>query len=275
MIRLYRLFCIATFLSLAGCSEEAVLKRWTPPADEAIARECVESLRHGKFDEVKHQLDPEIADSHIDEALSKMAALFPSEDPESLKVVGVNFRRGKGNSATNIKLEYEFPSKWLLANVAIRRKGDTWSTVDFHLTDLPDSLEKINKFTLVGKSSVQYCVLTLALFTILFSLCAFIVCIRTREVKMRWLWCLFIFVGVGQYAINWTTGQGTFTPICLHIPAAAATKPFSEPWLIAISLPLGAILFFNYRWNLKISGKIIPPEPVRSPNSDENTAGAT
>jgi hypothetical protein len=275
VIHFYRLSCIATFLLLAGCSEEAVLKRWIQPADEAIARECVESLRQGKFDEVKHQLDPEIADSHIDETLSKMAALFPSQDPESLKVVGVNFRRGKGNSATNIKLEYEFPSKWLLANVAINRKGDAWSIVDFRLTDQPDSLENINKFTLIGKSPIQYCVLALALFTILFSLCALIVCIRTREVKMRWMWCLSIFVGVGQYAINWTTGRGTFTPISLHIPSAAATKLSSEPWIIAISLPLGAILFLNYRWNLKISGKIMPPEPVRSPTSDENTSGAT
>ena len=38
------------------------------------------------------------------------------------------------------------------------------------------------------------------------TLYALVLCIRTRNVKSKWLWILFILVGFGAVQANWTTG---------------------------------------------------------------------
>ena len=84
---------IAFCLLLGGCNEAALMKRWTPPEAEAVAREYVDLLRQGKFDQIEHDLDPSLVDSSVQDTLATMAAYFPDENPTSVKVVGVNVNR--------------------------------------------------------------------------------------------------------------------------------------------------------------------------------------
>jgi TRAP-type C4-dicarboxylate transport system permease small subunit len=67
---------------------------------------------------------------------------------------------------------------------------------------------------------------------------------------------LFILAGLGKLAINWGTGQWSFTILALQIPCASAIKPLYQPWIIAAYLPVGAMLFLNERWRDKILGRV-------------------
>jgi hypothetical protein len=258
---------IAFCAFLVGCDQATLMKKWTPPEAESLARGYVELLRRGKFDEIEHDLDPSVADSNVRDTFAKMAALFPAENPESVKVVGANVFRGQEYSTTNITLEYQFPNKWLLVNIGTHRKGDVSTVVDFHVRPMPDSLENLNKFTMAGKSAAQYLVLPLAVCALLFSLYVLVLCVRTKKGKSKWLWMLFILVGVGRLAVNWTTGEFTFTPLALEIPCVTAGHPFYGPWILAIYLPLGAILFLIDRRKMKITGELIEPPMNRSEES--------
>jgi hypothetical protein len=245
---------IAFCAFLVGCDQAALMKRWTPPEAESIARNYVDLLRQGKFDQIERDLDSSVTDSDVRDTFAKMAAIFPTENPESVKVVGAHIFHGQEYSTTDITLEYQFPSKWLLVSVVTRRQGDLSTVVGFHVNPTPDSLENLNKFTLVGKSAVQYLILTLTVCSLLFSFYVLVLCIRTKNGKTKWLWMLFILVGVGKLAVNWTTGQWTFTLLAIQIPCATANHPFYGPWTVAAFLPLGAILFLNHRWKLKVTG---------------------
>lgn len=269
MNRSLNLLVAACFLAFAGCSQAALMKRFAPPEDEANARKYVDLLRQGKFDEIVHDSDSSLVDSNIQDTLARMAAIIPAEDPKSIKVVGAHVFHGSEFSRTNITLEYEFPSKWVLVDVTTQKKDSSFSIVGFHVNPIADSLENLNKFTFVGKGGVQYSVLTMAVFTTLFSLYAFVMCLRTKNVKRKWLWAIFILVGVGKLAVNWTTGEWGFQTLAFQIPCGTASAQLYGPWMIAVSLPLGAIVFLVRRQGNESNqaSTLTPPSPSSFSNS--------
>jgi hypothetical protein len=173
--------------------------------------------------------------------------MFPAQDPVSVKVVGVNIFRVPDSSTTSITLEYEFPQKWLLASVVTQKRDGIATITGFHVNPIRDSLENLNKFTLLDKGVAQYTVLILAVLSSLLSLCAFVLCIRTKMEKRKWFWLILTLLGVGNLGINWTTGQPFFALLQVRlIPAGAAAPPYGA-WVVYVSLPLGAIAFLIHR----------------------------
>ena len=189
-------FC-AIFL---GCNQADLMsnlvKKGTPPEAESTARCYVNLLRQGKFDRIKSDLDPSVVDSNLRDELTQMAALFPSENPKSVKVVGVDLSNSKDYSKTTITLEYQFRNKWLLVSFATQNTRNMSGIVDFRVIPIADSLENIHKFTLVGKNGVQYSILMLAVCSAMFSFYVLVQCIRTKDLRMKWLWMLLVLVGV-------------------------------------------------------------------------------
>jgi hypothetical protein len=187
---------------LVGCDQATLMKKFTPQADEAIAREYGQLLQKRKFDQIEHDLDPSLLDSSVPETFSKMAALFPADTPDSVKVVGSHTFHGQGLSKSDVTLEYQFPTQWLLVNVLTQKKGDVSTLVGLHVTPIPDSLENLNRFTLVGKSVLQYLTLICAVGSLLFTFYVFAVCIRSRDMKPKWFWSIAVLVGVGYFGVN-------------------------------------------------------------------------
>jgi hypothetical protein len=258
-VRLKFLAGIAFCAFLFGCDQATLMKKFTPPDDELFARTYFDQLRQGKFDQIVSDLDPSVADPSVRDKVAEMASHIPAEAPVSVKVVGAHVFRNPEYSTTSITLEYQFPSKWLLVDVTTQRKAEASTVLGFHVTAESDSLENLNRFTLLGKSAIQYLILTLAVGSLAFSFYVLILCIRTKDVNRKWLWMLFILVGVGKVAINWKTGQLAFGIIAINIPSATASHPLYGPWTVAVFLPLGAILFLNRQRRMKIPAEAIPP----------------
>jgi len=258
-VRLKFLAGIAFCAFLFGCDQATLMKKFTPPEDELFARTFFDQLRQGEFGQIVSDLDPSVADPSVRDKLAEMASLIPAEAPVSVKVVGAHVFRNPEYSTTSITLEYQFVSKWLLVDVTTQRKAGASTVLGFHVTAESDSLENLNRFTLVGKSAIQYLILSLAVGSLAFSLYVLILCIRAKEVNRKWLWMLFILVGVEKVAVNWKTGQLTFGILAINIPSATASHPFYGPWTVAVFLPLGAILFLNRQRRRKIPAETTPP----------------
>jgi hypothetical protein len=250
---------IAFCAFLVGCDEASLMRKWTPPGAQSAAQGYVELLRQGQFDHIEHDSDPSIVDSHFRDTLAKMAAIFPAETPQSIKVVGAHVFHGPEYSTTDITLEYQFPGKWLLAQITTQQKGAVSSIVGFHVNLIPDSLENLNKFTLAGKSPTQYLTLICSVSSLLFALYVFVQCIRSKDMKPKWLWAIIVLVGVGKFAVNWGTGQWAYQLLAIQIPCFSMTRPIYGPWVVAAYLPVGAIVFLHRRWKKKITGETIPP----------------
>ena len=216
---------IAFCVLLVGCDQAALMKKFTPPEEESIAKGYVEMLQQGKFDQIEHDLDSSLMDSNVRNTLSKMAAFFPAGSPESVKVVGAHIYRNQQSSKVDITFEYQYPSKWLLVNVATEKKGGVRTVVGFNVNPIADSLENLNKFTLARKSALQYLTLACDVGSLLFTFYVFALCIRSKDIKPKWLWLIVVLVGVGKFEVNWGTGDWTYQLFAIQIPCFSMSHP--------------------------------------------------
>jgi len=238
---------VLVLLALTGCSQEELIQRFSSQEDQATAKGYVDRLRARNFDEIERALDPSIRTANIRETLIKMAALVPNQEPTSVKLVGAHSFSASDAKTVNTTFEYNFGDKWLLANVAVRERQGAKTIVGFTINPISQSLEAQNRFTLSGKSAIQYSVLIAAIAAALVSLYSLVICAKTKFPKRKWLWVLFILVGFGKLAVNWTTGEWGIAPLSVQLFSAAAMAPLYGPWTVAVSLPLGAIVFLFFK----------------------------
>jgi hypothetical protein len=118
---------------------------------------------------------------------------------------------------------------------------------------LSASLEVQNRFTLANKSALQYGALAAAIGVTIFTLFALVVCIRTKLARRKWLWILLILIGFGKIMVNWTTGQWGLSILAVQLFSASATAEYFGPWIISVSLPIGAAIFLSRRRELAVT----------------------
>jgi hypothetical protein len=253
-MRFIYLIGIPILMILSGCGDPAsMIKNFTPPEDEAIATNYIALLRQNQFEPIERDLDPSLKSVLTQDMLMKMAAAIPAQDPITVKVIGAQQVRNPDLYRINLSFEYQFPSKWVLINVATQKKDGVSTIIGFNIYPLSDSLENLNKFTLAGKNFLQDVTLVFAILIPVFTLYALVLCIRTKMEKRKWLWIIFILIGIGKFTVNWTTGQWNFAPLSFQLFGAGSFAPPYGAWLISISLPLGAILFLLRRKNHVVS----------------------
>jgi hypothetical protein len=259
-VRFGCLLAIVFCFLLIGCEDQAAfMKRVTPPEDESIVENYVDLLRQGKYDQILRNLDPGVRDPDDRKRFDEMASYFPNGTPESIKVVGFRMPSGQQYPTTDVTLEYQFPKRWLAVELITRENVNSSTILSFQVFPLADSLENLNRFTLVGKSVVQYWILILALCSLVFSFYALMLCIGAKDVKRKWLWMLFILVGVEKLAVDWNTGKLIFGILAVYIPSAIASHPPYGPWTIGACFPLGAVLFWKRQRKMRIARESIPP----------------
>ncbi len=119
------------------------------------------------------------------------------------------------------------------------------------------SLAKKNEFTLTGKGFLQYFFLIAAVLLLLFKIITIIVAFRTK-ISRKALWILFILFSIFVFTVNWTTGELSMNLLHLDLAGAGMTRGgVAGPWLLRISFPLGAVIFWAKRRQLKQKQKSI------------------
>lgn len=270
------LLCCLFLIAMAGCSKQGLIEKMMSPEDDATAKKYIALMRDDKFEEIAQDIDPALKASFTHDAFEKMRALIPMEEPVSVKPVGLQKNTHPTYTHCNITYEYEFPEKWMLINVATHQEGDTLTIVGIGVQPIRDAVENINRFTLSGKSPLHYLMLALTCAVPLFTLYALIVCIRTKNLKRKWLWVIFIILGLGRLSLNWTSGQWSTRPgivrtangnstlslFDVELFGASANADLYGPWVLSVSLPLGAILFLLKRRRM---ANAMPGEDSRNP----------
>jgi membrane protease YdiL (CAAX protease family) len=101
-----------------------------------------------------------------------------------------------------------------------------------------------NALSLPDMSLLHYVALLTALGVTIFMLTTAITCICSNR-RMKWLWVPFILIGVGRFGIQWVPdGQYCFQLAIQLLGGFVVTYAPFEPWVVGMSLPLGAIMFW-------------------------------
>jgi hypothetical protein len=159
----------------------------------------------------------------------------------------------------------------MLINVALQKKAGVTTIWGFHVVQTPDSLENLNRFTFTGKSFFQYVIFALAILIPIFILYVLVLCIQTKIAKRKWLWIIFILLGIGRVTMDWSTGRWKLDLLNIQLFGAGAIAPLYSPWLITVSIPVGAIVFLVMRKKLTASPETIPATSKSLDASDSET----
>jgi len=240
------------------------MKKMEPTEDVSAATQDVDLLRARNFEAIKQRSSPAMINDETDSTLASMADAFPNEQPIAITTVGFNGLRMPDFYKSSITLQYQFSNAWVLAQVNTRQAdGSTWIE-GFHVQQMPESIQELNRFTFAGKGMSQFVVFFLAIAS--FSVCiyAFIVCLKTRIAKRKWLWLIAVWVGLVCVSVNWTTGEADYRVIAINLPTLSATSTPYGPWIIGAFFPLGAVLFLWRKDQLASSAAISVPAVVEN-----------
>jgi hypothetical protein len=269
-----------TQLAVVGCNMEATriwMEKVTPPEDDRLARDLIAALVSKDYGFIIANMDEQALGETPEVVLGELYAYIDHNEPQTVELVGCHVFREGTQCRSNLTYQLRFPDSWCTAALVIDSDGGMRQAVGFHLQKLPASLAEINRFTLKDKTLSHFVVLLNAIGVPLFIIYALIQCIRTR-VRRKWLWILFILVGVGALELNWTTGQIRLQLLSVRLLGAGIIRRgLYTPWFLTIAFPLGAFLFLRKRRRLRataVSGGGVASAPCESPPlvSEDNLA---
>jgi len=260
---LRQLAVVALIIGIVGCSKQVLLQKFASPEEQAVAKDDFNLLRQQQYDAIEKMMDPSISGPSVHQTLVAMAASIPDGNPTSVTLVAAQRIKSADYSTVNLTFEYQFPAKWLLTNVALKKRDSSTTIVGFHVYPRSASLQEQNKFTLGHKAPFQHLILALAIAVPLFILCTLVVCIKTKLRGKKWPWILFIIFGVGKVAVNWTTGQWSFGLISIQLfGASGVARPYG-PWIFAVSFPIGAVIFLIGKGKLSVAESQSQPDATQ------------
>ena len=239
---------LASFLLLSACSTGSLLRTIVPPETDRFARTFIEQLRRGDTTAVR-SLSPRLAqDSASRDSLVALSRYFAPGVPDTMEVVSAQIQSGAGVTARAIGYQLHAPGGWTRVELLILADEQGYRYIDgVHVARMPASMQQMNAFVLRGKGPVQLLFLLLTLGVVTFSLFAAIRVARTPMPK-RWWWAFVATLGAGKLVLNWTTGEIFSSPLSVQLLGAEIVRQgLAGPWLLAVSLPIGAIIALQRR----------------------------
>jgi len=260
------LIILCACVLLTGCvdkhAQTRFLQRIVPPDDDVLARHVIELLRTGDVNEVRPFLGSSLLTPDTDTILRQLHNLLAKGKPLDVTLIGclvnTSYFGGGTKRSSDISYQLHFPDAWVAGDVVVESQNGTKTIAGIHFRQYSDSLDTLTRFSLRDQSPFHYFVLVCCVVIPCFILYALVICIRTRPLRRKWLWILFILVGVVQFQFNWTTARWDIQPVSIVLLGAGyhSAGPYS-PWVLDFGLPLGAMIFFMRR------RKLIRP-PIRT-----------
>ncbi|CAM3112066.1 hypothetical protein [Rariglobus hedericola] len=273
-----RILVLVVAAFLTGCSPEKMIEKFADDAKEHIALDYIQRVVSGDLVALTTELDPAVPSTNALAALEQLRANIPKETPTVTNLVGYNVSYSSSEGTQNnliYQLGYD-GKKWLLVYVTWSElPGGKRQIVTLKAQSLQQSLQEANRFSFRHAGALHFLFLGAATLVSLFILTTLVVCIKTKLPRRKWMWILFILVGVVPFSINWTTGEVGFNLLSILFFGASgmAASPYS-PWIISFAIPIGAILFWFRR--AKLMGPVVPPlPPMSSPKDLDENQGRT
>ena len=260
------ILALACFL-LAGCDQKALVEKFVPKDDDAMARRFLEMVRTGDYAAATQMLDAALQGGKAEEGLRSLNTVLAHGKQLSVEVIGCNSvsSLGDGTKRTDLTYQIRFADAWAVGYVNIQHySGGNTTILASRFQWVPDSLENINRFTFSGKSVAHYLVFAICIAMPLFIIFTLVVCIRTPVRRRKWLWVIFILLGFGKFQFAWTSGQFGVQPLSFLFLGASVFRPsLYASWVFSFAVPLGAIIFLGTRRKLRAPDK--PKEPALPP----------
>jgi hypothetical protein len=261
------LLAVLALGAASACDQRAAFEQLIPAAEAAQGRQVFDQLQRRQFEPIEAMMSDRLRETGPTRPpLEQMATVFPGGSPTVARVVGAFTRTIDGVRFVELTHEYEFSGRWLLANVLFRQDGPGLVIERMQVVRTADSQERLNAFTFHGKGLLHYVMLVLVAITPVFVIAVFVLLLRTKVPRRKWLWAIAVLLGVGQVGFDWTSGRIGVQPFMVLVLGAAFVKgsPYS-PLVLTWAAPIGAavVLWKRRRWQAEAArrGPVVDPPP--------------
>lgn len=218
----------------------------------ALADQCFEALRKHDLAAVEAKLDPSLRNAATMATLEKMASLVPPQDPVSSDIFQGTVTTTNGVRSTRLTFQYLFPEAWLVADFTEEEADNGLLIRDFTVRLMNRSLWELNAISpkaLTFKPTATLLVAGAAVVVPTFILITAVVCLLTPiRWRRKWLWLLFVLIGVTELSVDWMTGETSFHLLNFVLLGGSVLKGGAYGgWVFSMSLPLGAMIFWVKR----------------------------
>jgi len=231
-------------LAFNGCSVSSVAEKFAPQDIQEASKKAVSDLQARRFGAIEERLSDRLRGQDLRETFSRMAAVFPDEAPRTVTVLGYFASAGTEGTHFDITYEYQFSGSWVEAQFSWQRVDGQPRILKFDVKALDHSVEDENALTFRAKGPLHYLVVLLRVCAAVLSLVALVKCVRTKGLRQKWLWIIFIIFGIGSFVLNWTSGEWHINLLSFQLFSFSAAA-FSGPWIVSVSVPVGAVVFLD------------------------------
>ncbi|WP_269527157.1 hypothetical protein [Coraliomargarita parva] len=237
---------------LSGCSRTELLDKMAPDDRKVQAIETLEALRKGTGEETFALLPDEQKNEEARRTLAMLAQGMPDYDYTSLTFVNYQWRKVNSQEFYYFVFEYDFEGHYLLADITLQKKGDDFWVAGLHANEVAESIVESSKFDFDNAGILHFGFLGAVILFPVLSIATLVVCIRTKGLKRKWLWCIFILIGFMSFKLNWSTGDWFWQPLSFQLLSSSAFSSGAYgPWILGFSVPVGAVAFWDKRKKLK------------------------
>lgn len=249
----------ALFAVVAGIAACAALK--PDPATDTIAVQAFEDLRLGRFDALRARMTPEARAVSTNAQLQTIRDYAPSIVPQERRAVGWQVLLPAGAPSTaELAYELHYPDQGMLYTLVLKRPngGAAWAVQSFHLNKASKADLARNALLSGGKPPLQWAFLAMTVLSPLLMVFALITLLRGPKMKLKWLWAIVAFAGIGGAQMNWSTGQWGFNLLSIQLVNFGLSKQGFlgfYPWILKFTPPIGAILAL---WRVRRARRVVP-----------------
>lgn len=250
-----RLFILLVLLLpiLSACDKEAFFQSFIPQEEAAEGQKVFAQVAARDWASIEPRLDHSLRQPETRQKLEEIASHVPPGSPKSVATIGSNTVKGETDVTYNLTYEYEYEASWLVVSVVLERKAGSLLLSGIHMYPTSQSQKTWHQFGLLGKSFLHYLVLFCCVAVPIFILVTLVLAFKTPIARRKWLWRLFVALGLVQFTLNWTTGEFNIQPISFMLLGAGfhQASPYG-PYILSVALPIGALVFLARRKSLML-----------------------
>ena len=233
----------AGLLVMAACAPMTIKG---DPAREAQADRILALTIAGDNEAVYAGMSPGLDKATTLTQLAAVRAALPKTPPPPGKTLGVFRMTSTGGDQYVLTRQYDFPTVTVFAQTQMIKTADgRWVVNNFNFNKATPEQLKANDFSLTGKSPLHYGMLAVmvAVFGFILTTVGFAL------YRRRWGWAFLCLFGFVCFQLNWATGAWGVQPIYFNLLGASFMRAASPlaPWILSVSFPLGAALFWAMR----------------------------
>jgi hypothetical protein len=235
------------FAGLASsCSPTAMLASAESSPPGQFGKTLIDALESRRLQDVISRMDPASMTPDAEARLSAMANLLPPTGEGKTHLVGYRSNQMVG-AGTDYQLTFEtsYGDRHFLTGMTMYLEGANLTLRGLQIQPIPNSLAKLNEFTLAGRGGRHYLFLIGLAACPLISIAAVVRWAQCRrELRRKWLWLACVLLGIGKFGLNWTTGEISVSLLQLQLLSAGFQREGAEgAWWFFLSLPIGALVF--------------------------------